>query len=261
MIIHTQEEYDEVVANEPNSLKFIKNLIGAKEFLNNGKRWCFWLLNASPSELRKHKLLLDRIKRVKTFRENSKGAETRKYASTPSLFRDKHNPESFIVIPRVSSERRNYIPFGFFNGESIVSDSCLFAPNATLYDFGMLTSKMHMAWVKTVCGRLKSDFRYSIDIVYNNYPFPLKPSSKNRANVELKAQTVLDVRAQFPESSLADLYDPLTMPSKLIEAHQELNNSVDLCYRPQAFSNENARIEYLFKLYNQYSKSLLEDKK
>ena len=261
LIIHSQQEYDEVVEDEPGSVKFIKELIGAREFLNNGKRWCFWLLDAAPQELRKLPKVLERINMVKTFRENSKGAETRKYASTPSLFRDKNNPQSFVVIPRVSSERRSYIPFGFFDGKSIVSDSCLFAPDATLYDFGMLTSQMHMAWVKTVCGRLKSDFRYSIDIVYNNYPFPLNPSEKNKKAVEIKAQKVLDVRAEYPSSSLADLYDPLTMPSKLIKAHQELDKAVDLCYRPQAFANDQGRIEYLFGLYNEYTAPLMNGKK
>ncbi len=204
---------------------------------------------------------MERVNSVKNFRENSKGAETRKYASSPSLFRDKNNPETYIVIPRVSSERRKYIPFGFFDEESIVSDSCLFAPNATVYDFGMLTSEMHMAWVRYVCGRLKSDFRYSVDIVYNNYPFPKNPNDKNKKAVEEKAQKVLDVRAEFPGSSLADLYDPLTMPPKLVKAHQQLDKAVDLCYRPQAFTTETARIEFLFELYNEYTAPLLKEGK
>jgi hypothetical protein len=177
------------------------------------------------------------------------------------LFRDKNNPETYIVIPRVSSERRKYIPFGFFDKSSIVADSCLFAPDASVYDFGMLTSEMHMTWVKYTCGRLKSDYRYSIDIVYNNYPFPKEPSDKNVKKVEAKAQKVLDVRSEYPESSLADLYDPLTMPPKLVKAHQELDKAVDLCYRPQAFGSEAVRIEYLFDLYNQYTAPLLNVKK
>lgn len=261
LIFHTKEEYLDFISNEPNSKIFIKNLIGAKEFLNNGKRWCLWLLDAKPSDLRKLPLVMERVNAVKTFRENSKGAETRKYATTPALFRDKNNPSTYIVIPRVSSERRKYIPFGFFDKSSIVADSCLFAPDASIYDFGMLTCVMHMTWVKYTCGRLKSDFRYSIDIVYNNYPFPKDPSTKNKQKVEAKAQKVLDVRAEYPESSLADLYDPLTMPPKLVKAHQELDKAVDLCYRPQAFTTENARIEFLFDLYNQYTAPLLNEKK
>ena len=255
-IFQSREEYEEFISQEPQSKKFVKKLIGAKEFLNNGERWCLWLLGASPLELRTSHKILERVQKVKDFRLNSKGAETRKYAGTPTLFRDKNQPETYIVIPRVSSENRKYIPFGFFDSNSIVSDSCLFAPNVSLYDFGILSSEMHMSWVRVVAGRLKSDFRYSKDIVYNNYPFPLIPSNTNKKIVMTKAQKVLDVRTEFPDCSLADLYDPLTMPPKLVKTHQELDKAVDLCYRPQAFTNETARIEFLFDLYNQYTAGL-----
>ena len=149
---------------------------------------------------------------------------------------------------------------GFFSPDEIVSDSCLAIDNATLYEFGVLESSIHMTWVKYTCGRIKSDYRYSNEMVYNNYPWPLDPSVKNMNKVELKAQKVLDIRIEFTESSLADLYHPLTMPPKLFKAHQELDKAVDLCYRSQAFTNENARIEYLFDLYNQYTIPLLSEK-
>lgn len=261
LIFQDEKEYLTFIEREPDAKPYIKRLIGAREFLNSGKRWCLWLLDISPNELRKLPLVIDRINSVRSFRENSKGAETRKYSSSPSLFRDKNNPQTYIVIPRVSSERRKYIPFGFFDGNSIVSDSCLFAPDATLYDFGMITSEMHMTWVKYVCGRLKSDFRYSVDIVYNNYPFPKDPSDKNIKTVETRAKKVLELREEFSESSLADLYDPLTMPLKLIKAHQELDKAVDLCYRPKAFTNETTRIEYLFDLYSEYTMPILKKEK
>ena len=256
-IFSNQNEVDDFITKEPKAQKYIKPLIGAKEFLNNGKRWCLWLLDAKPRELKTMPLVLDRIKKVKHFRENSKGKETQKYASTPTLFRDKNNPEAYIVIPRVSSVNRNYIPFGFFNKNSIVADSCLFAPDATLYHFGILTSKMHMTWVSRIAGRLKSDYRYSKDIVYNNYPFPKDPSEKNRKKVEKAAQKILDTRAEFPNSSLADLYDPLAMPPKLTKAHNALDKAVDLCYRPQPFANERKRIEFLFELYEKYTAPLM----
>ena len=149
---------------------------------------------------------------------------------------------------------------GFFTKEDIANNSCHIVPNGTLYNFGVLMSTMHMAWVKYTCGRLESRFRYSKDIVYNNYPWPKEPSDKNKKDVESKAQKVLDVRLEFPNSSLADLYDPLTMPPKLVKAHQALDKAVDLCYRPQAFVNETTRIEYLFELYNEYTMPLLSKK-
>ena len=154
--------------------------------------------------------VLKRAELVKKFRLESKAPSTQKFAATPTLFRDRNHPESFIVVPRVSSENRKYIPMGFFDLNSIVSDTCMSIPNGTLYHFGILMSVMHMAWVRTVCGRLKSDYRYSKDIVYNNFPWPETPTDKQIKLIEDKAQKVLDVRAEFPDSSLADLYNPLT---------------------------------------------------
>jgi hypothetical protein len=179
----------------------------------------------------------------------------------PTQFRETNNPSSCLIIPVVSSENRKYIPMGFIDKDTISTNSNLIMPDAEIYHFGILMSEMHMTWVKRTCGRLKSDFRYSKDVVYNNYPWPKDLSEKNKKKVEEKAQKVLNVRLEFSESNLADLYHQLTMPSKLIKAHLELDKAVDLCYRPQAFTNENARIEYLFDLYSEYTEPLLNEKK
>ena len=168
---------------------------------------------------------------------------------------------NYLLVPRVSSERRKYIPIGFMNKNVIGNDQVLLIPNANLYLFGILTSEMHMAWVKYVCGRLESRFRYSNTIVYNNYPFPENITEKQKQTVETCAQAVLDTRAKYPDSSLADLYDPLTMPPDLIKAHQKLDKAVDLCYRPQRFTSELNRIEYLFELYEKLTAPLLSTSK
>ena len=202
----------------------------------------------------KSKHVLERVNLTKLFRDSSKRGATKKLASTPTLFGEIRQPNtSYLIIPKVSSENRKYIPIGILSADIISSGSLLVVPNSSLYEFGVLTSEMHMAWVKYTCGRMKSDYQYSASIVYNNYLWPKEPSNKNKNAVETKAQKVLDVRAEFPESSLADLYDPLTMPPKLVKAHHELDKAVDLCYRPQAFKNEAARIEYLFDLYSKYT--------
>jgi len=260
-LLLSDEEKVELVQQEPKSEKFIKPLISAFEFLNSQKRWCLWLVDAEPNELKKMPKVLKRIESVKKFRLDSVAPSTQKFAQFPSLFRDKNNPESFIIVPRVSSENRGYIPMGFFGKNEIASDTCMIIPNGTLFHFGVLTSKMHMAWVKYVCGRLKSDFRYSKDIVYNNYPWPQNPTDKQIQAIEKAAQKVLDVRLQFPNSSLADLYDPLSMPPALVQAHNELDKAVDLAYRPQPFTSEANRMEYLFDLYEQYTATLFTNEK
>jgi len=252
-----------ILISKYKSIKdIIKPVVSGKEFLNNINRWCFWLKDVSPNEIKKYPELLERIDNVKKMRLKSSFAPTRELANFPTLFRDTQNPNSFIVIPATTSERRKYIPFGFFSKKYIPLNSVYIIPNGTLYNFGVLMSIMHMAWVKYTCGRLKSDYRYSKDLVYNNYPWPKELSDKHKKAVENKAQKVLAVRAEFTNSSLADLYDPLTMPPKLVKAHQALDKAVDLCYRPQPFSNETARIEFLFELYNEYTMPLLKtDKK
>lgn len=249
-----------------NKESFIKPLIkkytGGYEFINNKKRWCLWLVNVNPELIRKSSSVLDRIKLNKKFRENSKRKNTNKLALTPTLFGEIRQPnKNYLIVPKVSSQIRKFIPMAILPPSTIASGSSLIVPNVTTYEFGILTSSMHMTWVNYTCGRMKSDYQYSSSIVYNNYPWPFEPSEKNKKKVEEKAQNVLDIRAEFPDSSLADLYHPLTMPPKLAKAHQALDKAVDLCYRPQAFTNETARIEFLFDLYNQYTAPLLTEKK
>ncbi len=261
-LLLTNEEKKELINKYPTIETLIKQVVSGREYLNNIKRWCFWLVTSSPKEIRKYPELIERINKVKEARLESSFEATRELAQFPTLFRDTKNPKSFIVIPATTSERRNYIPFGFFNEMFIPLNSVYIIPDGNINLFGILSSKMHMTWVKYICGRLKSDYRYSKNIVYNNYPFPKEPSQKNKSKVEKAAQKVLDVRTQYPDSSLADLYDPLTMPPDLVKAHQQLDKAVDLCYRPQPFTNERNRIEFLFELYEEYTKPLLKvDKK
>jgi len=255
-LIFSQIEKDEFIYNEPLSENLFKPLICAKEFLHGENRWCLWLVNVDPATVRNLQKVHDRIKAVKEVREKSVDEGARKLAFTPGLFRDINNPKEFILIPAHSSENRRYIPIGFFSKGEIPHNSCQIIPNGEVFHFGILTSEMHMAWVKYVCGRLESRLRYSKDIVYNNYPWPENPSEKQKKDVEDAAQKVLDTRAQFPGSSLADLYDPLTMPPTLVKAHQDLDKAVDLCYRPQLFPNETKRIEFLFDLYDKYTADL-----
>jgi len=203
-------------------------------------------------------LTLQRIKNVRKLRSSSTREATKKLSSFSALFGEIRQPGSdFILIPRHSSENRKYIPFGYFTKDNIVGDTCLSIANITKYHLGVLQSSMHMAWVKTTCGRLKSDFRYSNEIVYNNFPWPENPSDKHVKAIEKAAQKVLDTREQFPGSSLADLYHPLTMPPALVKAHNELDKAVDLVYRPQPFSSEAKRMEFLFELYEKYTADLL----
>lgn len=261
-LILSDEDKIDFLQKEPKAIKYILPLISAYEFLNGKKRWCLWLVDAEPNEVKQMPEVLKRAELVKKFRLDSVAPSTQKFAATPTLFRDRNRPETFIVVPRVSSENRPYIPFGFFDKNSIVSDTCMSIPNGNQYHFGVLMSKMHMAWVKYICGRLKSDFRYSKDIVYNNFPWPDNLTDKQIFAIETATQKVLDVRLQFPNSSLADLYDPLTMPPALIKAHNELDKAVDLAYRPQAFTSEANRMEFLFTLYEQYTADLFtSDKK
>lgn len=260
-LILSDEEKNDFLQKEPKAVKYILPLISAYEFLNGKKRWCLWLVDAEPNELKQMPEVLKRAELVKKFRLDSVAPSTQKFAATPTLFRDRNRPETFIVVPRVSSENRPYIPFGFFDKNSIVSDTCMSIPNGNQYHFGVLMSKMHMAWVKYICGRLKSDFRYSKDIVYNNFPWPDNLTDKQIFAIETATQKVLDVRLQFPNSSLADLYDPLTMPSALVKAHNELDKAVDLAYRPQAFTSEANRMVFLFELYEKYTADLFTKEK
>ncbi|MFY7822629.1 MAG: class I SAM-dependent DNA methyltransferase [Planktothrix agardhii] len=260
--IFSEAEKEEFIKIEPQAKKWIRPYTGAQEFINGYSRYCLWLVDISPNELKALPEVLKKVDKVKNFRLESKAASTRKFAATPTLFCQIAQPETdYLLVPRVSSEKRIYIPIGFMSRDVIGNDQVLLIPNANLYIFGVLTSAIHMTWMKYVCGRLKSDYRYSKDIVYNNYPFPENVSDKQKQKVETAAQKVLDTRAKYPDSSLADLYDPLTMPPDLVKAHQALDKAVDLCYRPQPFVSELNRIEYLFNLYEALSAPLLKVEK
>jgi hypothetical protein len=253
--LFTTEEKDIFLNKEPNAGQYFKPFISAYEFLNNKKRWCLWLQDIEPQELRSLKYVKERTDKIKELRKISARPQL---AEISYLFAQITQPKGldYIVIPRVSSENRKYIPIGFVDKNCIAGDSCLIIPNGTLYHFGILTSLIHIAWVKSVCGRLKSDFRYSKDIVYNNFPFPENPDTKQVKAIEKAAQKVLNIRAEFPNSSLADLYDIGTMPQKLLKAHNELDKAVDLAYRPQPFTSEANRMVFLFELYEKYTAGL-----
>jgi len=261
-LLMTNDEKINYLEAEPQGTKFVRPFLSAKEFLHNQKRWCFWLINADPRELKVCPLLMKRISNVKDFRSKSTKPATVKWAEKATLFTENRQPDSeYILIPRHSSENRKYIPFGFFDSKSIVADSCTSIPNATLYHFGVITSLMHNIWVKNICGRIKSDFRYSNDIVYNNYPWPFGITDRQIKLIESAAQKVLEARLEFPNSSLADLYAPLTMPINLLKAHNELDKAVDLSYRPQPFTTEANRMVFLFELYEKYTVDLFEKEK
>ena len=261
-LLLSNEEKEIFVKNNPIAEKYIFPFISAKEFLHNEKRWCLWLIDIKPDEIKKAPDLLLRIEEVRKMRLASTKQATIKWADFPTLFTENRQPVSdYILVPRHSSENRKYIPFGFFDKSNIVADSCNSIPKANHFHFGIISSQMHMVWIKNICGRIKSDFRYSNDIVYNNFPWPENPTEKQVKSVEEAAQKILDIRAEFPESSLADLYDTLTMPPKLVKAHQELDKVVDLCYRPQPFINETKRIEFLFELYDKYTAGIFINQK
>ena len=260
-LLLSDEEKNEFILKEPKAEKFINPLISAYEFLNGEKRWCLWLVGAEPSELKLLPNVLKRAEAVKKFRLDSVAPSTQKFAATPTLFRDRNQPETYILIPSTTSENRKYIPLGFFGKDDIANNSCHTVPNGNLFHFGILMSAMHMAWVKSVSGRLESRFRYSKDIVYNNYPWPENPTDKQLKAIETASQKVLDARLEFPKSSLSDLYDPLTMPPVLIKAHNDLDKAVDLAYRPQAFTSEANRMVFLFELYEKYTADLFTKEK
>ena len=255
---------------EPASKKYFRRWLGSDEFINGWHRWCLWLGEAAPGELRSMPEVMKRVEAVRRLRLESKSAPTRKLAETPTRFHVENMPKKeYLIIPEVSSERRPFIPIGFENPSTLASNLVKILPNASKYHFGILSSTMHNAWMRAVCGRLKSDYRYSKDIVYNNFPWPTNPTVAQQAAVEQAAQGVLDARAAHTTpvsssaaengrgASLADLYDPLTMPPNLVKAHAALDKAVDRCYRPQAFESDAKRVEYLFGLYEKYTAGLV----
>jgi type I restriction-modification system DNA methylase subunit len=247
--LFTDEEKKAFLAAEPGAKKFIKPFLGAHEYLHGEKRWVLWLVDAEPSEIKALPMVQARVQTVSKFRHASKAAATRGYPY-PTLFRQVTQPTTdFVLIPGHTSENRHYIPFGFFSKHTIIGNSCFSLPGANLYHFGVISSIMHMAWVRYTCGRLKSDFRYSKDIVYNNFPWPDAPTDKQRAAIEAAAQAVLDARAAFPDSTLADLYDPVTMPPLLVKVHQALDRAVDTAYGKRNFKSDADRVAFLFERY------------
>ena len=252
-LIIEAKDYDDFINREPDAKKYIKRLLGAVEFINNKKRWCLWLPGVSPAELRKMPLVMKRIEACKEDRENAPDEGRRKLAMTPHLFRETNNPNTYIIVPSVSSERRWYVPMGFLNSETIPTNLVLIIPDASLYHFGVLESSVHMAWMRAVCGRLKSDYRYSKDVVYNNFPWP-EVDEEQRARIAQTAQGILDARALYPDSSLADLYDPITMPPELLKAHRENDHAVMAAYGFPATLTESDIVARLFDLYSQLTK-------
>ena len=254
-LIIEENEYEAFIEAEPQAKKFIRKFLGANEFINNKKRYCLWLVGAKPQELRECPRIMERIVKVKEYREKSKREATRKLSRFPSLFGEIRHPKegNYLLVPRVSSERRTYIPIGFLDSSSIASDSSLILHNASLYHFGILTSQMHMAWMRVVAGRLKSDYRYSKDVVYNNFPFPNASKAEQEA-IAQKAHAVLEARSKYSESSLASLYDPLTMPKELTLAHKALDLAVDKLYRKTKFKDDAERVAFLFEMYKKITR-------
>ena len=250
-------ERELLIAQEPNARKFIRPYMGSEDFINSLSRWCLWLQDIQPSELRSMPQVLARVERVKAFRLASSAEPTRKAADSPTLFFYTSQPDTdYLIVPEVSSERRRYIPIGFMSKDTICSNTNYLIPDASLFLFGVVQSEMHMAWMRQVGGRLESRYRYSGSMVYNTFPWPGEPTDKQRAAVEASAQAVLDARAQFPGATLADLYDPLTMPPALVKAHQKLDAAVDAAYGKKNFKNDAERVAFLFELYRKYTSLL-----
>jgi hypothetical protein len=255
--LFTDEEKAAFLREEPKAAKWFHPWLGADEFLYNYRRWVLWLGECPPQELRTMPKVLERVEAVRAFRLASKSAPTRKLAETPTRFHVEHMPdENYLVVPKVSSERRTYLPIGVESPSTICSDLVQIVVGGTLFHLGVISSAMHMAWVRYVAGRLESRYRYSNQIVYNNFPWPRDPSDAQRQAVEQAAQAVLDARAKFPGASLADLYDPLAMPPELRRAHQELDRAVDAAYGRRKFAADAERVAFLFDLYRQYTSLL-----
>lgn len=253
-LLLNDDERDALITAEPNASHWVRRFLGAREFLNGLTRWCLWLTDLPPGALTKMPHIRSRVEAVQQYRLASKRAATKKLATTPALFGEIRQPDSdYLLVPRHSSERRAYIPVGFMPPEMIAGDANLVIPDATPFHFGVFSSAMHMAWVRTVCGRIKSDYRYTNEIVYNNFPWPVDANEKQREAISVAAQGVLDARAQFHEATLADLYDPLSMPPALVKAHKALDKAVDTAYVPsggkRTWATEAERVAFLFDQY------------
>ena len=248
-----QDEMEEFIKQEPRAEQYFRLWYGAVEFLHQKPRYCLWLGDCSPAELRSMPHCLRRVEAVRETRLASKSEGTRKLADRPTRFHVENMPKgNFIIVPKVSSERRLYIPMGFMSPNAFASDLVFIIPDATLYHFGVLESSVHMAWMRAVCGRLKSDYRYSKDVVYNNFPWP-EVNAEQQEKIAQTAQGILDARALYPDSSLADLYDPVTMPPELRKAHRENDRAVMAAY---GFAPDMAEPDIVARLFDLYSQIL-----
>ncbi len=254
-LLLTIEEKEEYLLKEPQGEKFLRPFMMGKDFIDRKPRWCFWLVGANPSELKECHILRQRIEAVREFRLKSSKAATVQSAATPTIFGEMRPCDSdYIAIPKVTSENRRYVPIDYLKADIIAGDKLFQMPYASLYHFGVLTSNVHMAWMRAVCGRLKSDYSYSNTIVYNNFPWPT-PTEEQRAKIEQTAQQILDARALYPDSSLADLYDELTMPVELRRAHQDNDRAVMAAYGfPVKTMTESQCVAELFKMYKELTK-------
>ena len=252
-LIIEDKDYADFIKKEPSAMPYIKRYMMGNEFINNKKRWCLWLVNCSPAELRSMPLVVERVRKVREMRMSSSDAGARRKADTPTLFREQRNPERFIAIPIVSSEKRRYIPMGYLDDSVIAGNKLFIIPDAELYHFGVLTSNVHMAWTRTVCGRMKSDYTYSKDIVYNNFPFP-NPTSEQRNRIATTAQAILNARNLYPDCSLADLYDENFMPPELRKAHQANDLAVMSAYGFDRKITESECVAELMKMYQKLTK-------
>ena len=247
----TEEERKEAIAKEPKLEKFIKRILGATEFINNKVRYCLWLVDASPNDIRNSSFIKERVAQVREFRLLSPKKATQESANTPALFQEIRHPKNdYLIVPRVSSERRHYVPMGYVSSDVVTNDAVQIIPDASLYHFGILESNVHMAWMRAVCGRLESRYRYSKDIVYNNFPWP-EVNDEQREKIAATAQAILDARTLYPDSSLADLYDELTMPPELRKAHQQNDRAVMAAYGFPITMTESECVARLFELYQQ----------
>ena len=243
----SEDEMNELVKKEPDSKKYIRQMLGSEEFINNKKLYCLWLLGITPNELRKMPLVHDRVKKCQEHRLSG-NPDRQRLASTPTLFREQINPDTAIIIPTVSSEKRKYVPMGFIDKSIIVNANAQVVADATIFHFGILTSSVHMAWMRAVAGRLEMRYRYSKDIVYNNFPW-CSPTDAQKAKIEFTAQGILDARAKYPDASLADLYDDTAMPPDLRKAHQANDRAVMAAYGFGAKMTEAEIVAELFKMY------------
>lgn len=258
-LILQRDERDELIKDFPESAQLIRQYLGSEELIQGGMRWCLWLNNAPPNKYRHIKPILDRIARVQTFRASSSAEPTRESARTPHMYFFISQPENdYIAVPEVSSETRDYIPVVYLPSEVIASNKLYVVGEPSRFVLGVIQSSMHMAWMRAVAGRLESRYQYSASLVYNTFPWPISASTAKESRVVELSTRLLNVRHSFVDkgATLADLYDPLTMPAPLLKAHQALDRAVDRCYRAAPFNSERERVEYLFQLYEQLTAPL-----